>query len=166
MATKMQEGNRPNSLTKFLKVTGIIILLSVAGYYANKTIQTNLGQQAIDETGLEILSLEQALEVAKNTNKMVLADMSAIWCPSCRKLDQQVFSDEDVKKQIKQSFVYARVEYDSPAGESFMQQYKVSGFPTLLVLNAEGRKLVRLPVSFEPKTFITTLQHIVHAADK
>jgi thiol:disulfide interchange protein len=34
--------------------------------------------------------------------------MSAIWCPSCRKLDKQVFSDEQVKIQLNQDFVYAR----------------------------------------------------------
>jgi len=44
-----------------------VILLSVLGYYGNKTVQTYLGQQAIDEIGLEILTLEQALEVANNT---------------------------------------------------------------------------------------------------
>jgi len=37
------------------------------GYYGNKTVQTYLGQQAIDEIGLEILALEQAPEVANNT---------------------------------------------------------------------------------------------------
>ena len=44
------------------------------GYYGSKTVQTYLGQQAIDETDLEILSLEQALEIAKSSNKLVLAE--------------------------------------------------------------------------------------------
>jgi thiol:disulfide interchange protein len=149
-----------------LTVGVVILLLSVLGYYGNKTIQSYLGQQAIDQTGLEILTLEQALEVAKTTNKLVLADMSAIWCPSCRKLDQQVFSDQQVKTQLNQNFVYVRVEYDSPEGESFMQQYQVTGFPTLLVLNDEGKKLVQLPIKYEPLPFLATLAKVVEATTK
>ena len=149
-----------------LTVGVVILLLSVLGYYGNKTIQSYLGQQAIDQTGLEILTLEQALEVAKTTNKLVLADMSAIWCPSCRKLDQQVFSDQQVKTQLNQNFVYVRVEYDSPEGESFMQQYQVTGFPTLLVLNDEGKKLVQLPINYEPLPFLATLAKVVEARTK
>jgi thiol:disulfide interchange protein len=155
---------KPLSLSKILSVIVLIMLLSVLGYYGNKTVQSYLGQQAIDKTGLEIRSLEQALALAKGSDKLVLADMSAIWCPSCRKLDQQVFSDEQVKTQINQHFVYARIEYDSPAGKTFMQHYQVTGFPTLLVLNADGEKLVHLPVSYQPLPFMATLAKVVNAS--
>ena len=164
MSTNNQDVQVLSPLTKFLRIGCVIILLSVLGYYGNKAAQTYLGQQAIDETGLEMYTLEQALKVANNTNKLVLADMSAIWCPSCRKLDKQVFSDERVKTQLNQDFVYARVEYESPAGKNFMQNYQVTGFPTLLVLNAEGKKLVQLPINYEPIPFLATLAKVVAAS--
>lgn len=163
MSTNNQPQQARSPLNKAVLIGGIIILLSVLGYYGNKTVQTYLGQQAIEETGLDQRTLKQALEVAKSSNKLVLADMSAIWCPSCRKLDKQVFSNEQVKSQINQDFVYARIEYDSPAGERFMQDYQVTGFPTLLILNAEGEKLVQLPLSYEPEAFLATLQKVVAA---
>ena len=164
MSTNNQNDRTRYPARKALDVFGIIILIIVLGYHANKTVQSYLGQQAIDETGLELRTLEQALEVAKSTNKLVLADMSAIWCPACRKLDQQVFSDEQVKTQLNQDFVYARIEYESPEGERFMQNYQVTGFPTLLVLNAQGEKLVQLPVSYEPLPFLATLDKVVEAS--
>jgi thiol:disulfide interchange protein len=163
MSTNNQQEQTRSPLAKTLLIGGIIILLSVLGYYGNKTVQSYLGQQAIEETGLDLRTLEQALKVAKSSNKMVLADMSAIWCPSCRKLDKQVFSNEQVKSKINQNFVYARIEYDSPAGERFMQDYQVTGFPTLLILNTEGEKLVQLPVNFEPEAFIAKLQKVLEA---
>ncbi|GAC17165.1 thioredoxin family protein [Paraglaciecola arctica] len=163
MSTNKQQNPASFPFNKVLVIAGFIILLSVLGYYGNKTVQTYLGQQAIEETGLDQRTLKQALEVAKSSNKLVLTDMSAIWCPSCRKLDKQVFSNEQVKSQINQDFVYARIEYDSPAGERFMQDYQVTGFPTLLILNAEGENLVQLPVSYEPEAFLTTLQKVVAA---
>jgi thiol:disulfide interchange protein len=98
----------------------VIVLLVLVGIYANRLIQTHLGQQAIEQTGLKVLSLQQALDKAKLSNKLVLADMSAVWCPTCRKLDKQVFSDDRVKAQLKQDFVFTRIEYDSKEGEAFM----------------------------------------------
>jgi thiol:disulfide interchange protein len=89
--------------------------------------------------------------------------MSAIWCPSCRKLDKQVFSDEQVKIQLNQDFVYARIEYESPEGKIFMQNYQVSGFPTLVILNAAGEKLLQLPINYEPLPFLATLEKVVAA---
>jgi thiol:disulfide interchange protein len=161
MSIDKQQDQTRSSVRKVLDILGIIILLSVLGYYGNKNVQTYLGQQALDETGLEILTLEQALEVANNTNKLVLADMSAIWCPSCRKLDKQVFSDEQVKTQLNQDFVYTRIEYESAEGNNFMQNHQVTGFPTLIVLNPRGEKLVQLPINYEPLAFLKTLEQVL-----
>ncbi len=160
--------NKPNDQTrspvrKVLDICGIIILISVMGYYSNKTVQGYLGQQAIDATGLESITLEEALQVAKRTNKLVLADLSAILCPACRKLDEQVFSNERVKTQLKQDFVYVRIEYESPEGKSFMQNYQVTGFPTLLVLNTKAEKLIQLPIDYEPLPFLATLEKVVNS---
>ena len=161
MSINKQQDQTRSSVRKVLDILGIIILLSVLGYYGNKNVQTYLGQQALDETGLEILTLEQALEVANNTNKLVLADMSAIWCPSCRKLDKQVFSDEQVKTQLNQDFVYTRIEYESAEGNNFMQNHQVTGIPTLIVLNPRGEKLVQLPINYEPLAFLKTLEQVL-----
>ena len=163
MSTTNPKDNPRSPVRKVIEVLGGIILLIVLGYYANKTVQSYLGQQAIDEIGLELLTLDQALRLAKSSNKLVLADMSAIWCPACRQLDTQVFSDERVKTQLKQDFVYTRIEYDSPQGESFMQNYQVTGFPTLLVLNTKGEKLLQLPINYEPLPFLATLEKVVEA---
>jgi hypothetical protein len=65
MSTNNKNKQTRSGVRKVLYVCGIMILISVLGYYTNKTIQSYLGKQAIDQTGLEILNLEQALEVAK-----------------------------------------------------------------------------------------------------
>ncbi len=75
-----------------------------------------------------------------------------------------MFSDKRVQTQLKQDFVYARIEYESPEGEIFMQNYQVNGFPTLLVLNAEGEKLVQLPINYEPLVFLKSLEQVLEAS--
>ena len=73
-----------------------------------------------------------------------------------------MFSNERVKTQLKQYFVYVRIEYESPEGKSFMQNYQVTGFPTLLVLNTRAEKLIQLPIDYEPLPFLATLEKVVN----
>ena len=58
MFINKQQDQIGSSVRKVLNIFRIIILLSVLGYYGNKTVQTYLGQQAIDEIGLEILAID------------------------------------------------------------------------------------------------------------
>lgn len=129
-------------------------------YFGNVAIQTHLGKKALDATGLDYVDLETALTLAANQSKPILADLSAIWCPSCRKLDNQVFANAQVKQLINDEFIMARIEYESDAGKAFMKKYDVSGFPVLLVLNSQGEKIQQLPITFEPTEFVELLsQH-------
>ncbi|MDU0355246.1 thioredoxin family protein [Paraglaciecola aquimarina] len=147
-----------NSKRKLWVNVAKILVLALIVLGVNRLVQSYLGSSAYDNTGLGDLTLSEAIDTAKSSNRLVLADMSAIWCPSCRKLDNQVLSQPDVKDVINQSYVFTRIEYDSEEGEAFMQQFDVSGFPTLLVLNAEGDKLVQLPLTFDPNKFKSLLQ--------
>lgn len=144
----------------WLKWAGIIALIG-AIYFAHKSLQTHLGQEALSAIDLDVLNFNVALAKAQAHNKLVLADMSAIWCPTCRKLDKEIFSNEQVKNVIEQHFVFARVEYESNDGEAFMKKYGVSGFPVLLVLNDSGEKLIRLPLTFDPELFVNNLNQVV-----
>ncbi|WNO08825.1 thioredoxin family protein [Teredinibacter sp. KSP-S5-2] len=133
---------------------GVLLLLA---YFANVKLQSYLGRQAFDATGLAEIPLEQALEKARKENKLVLADMSAIWCPACRKLDKNVLSNNDVQQAINQKYIFTRIEYETEAGKAFSQKYQVSGFPTLLVLDTKGTLVRRLPLTFDTKAFLSNL---------
>jgi thiol:disulfide interchange protein len=140
--------------THWLVKLGVVAVLVMVGYFGNKTVQSHFGQQALDETGLVVLALDDALAKAERENKLVLADMSAIWCPTCRRLDKEIFSDDGVKSVIDDQYVFARIEYESEEGKAFMERYKVHGFPTLLVLDGAGEKMGQLRLTFEPSEFI------------
>lgn len=140
--------------SKVLIKYAALLVVVVAAYFINRQVQTHFGEEAIAQTGLTMYPLQEAMEKAKREGKMVFADMSAIWCPTCRKLDQVVFSDEQVKAVLNKYFVFSRIDYDSEEGEAFMQRYQVSGFPTLLVLDSNGNKMGQVPLTFSPEKFI------------
>lgn len=133
------------------------IVIALGVYFANVELQSYLGRQALKEVKLESLTLEQAKARAASEGKLILADMSAIWCPSCRKLDRDVLAQADVQSAIEEKYVFSRIEYESTEGKAFAEQYNIRGFPTLLVLDAMGNQVRRLPVTYSKENFIQSL---------
>ena len=135
---------------------GFAIILGVV-FFGNRAFQTHLGEQALEEMGLPTFSLQEAIKKAQQENKMVIADMSAIWCGTCRKLDKDVLSSPEVQAVINENYIFARIEYDTPEGDAFMARYQVAGFPTLLVLDNNGEVKKHLNLTFDPKQFSAQL---------
>lgn len=91
-----------------------------------------------------------ALDQAKKENKMVLVDFTgSTWCPPCIKLAGDTFAKPEFKKFAEDNL--ALVELDFPRDQSqtpaanlkLAEQYGVQGFPTLVLLNSEGKELDR-----------------------
>ncbi len=131
----------------------VFAAIVIAAYFINVEVQTRLGQSVLEEMTLERHSLPEALAQAKAENKLVLADMSAIWCPTCRSLDKHLFSNPEVQAKINERYVFARIEYESEEGEAFMKKYDVHSFPTLLVLSPSGERIKELPITTFPEEF-------------
>lgn len=147
-----------NKIIKRLLLTSIVI---VAAYFTFFEIQTYLGKQALQATGLKSTELPEALKQAQKNNRFILADMSAIWCPTCRKLDKKVFSDEKVKQIISDNYIFTRIEYESDQGKLFVKKYNIKGFPTLLILDKDAKKILQLPLTFDPELFVDYLTDFV-----
>ena len=93
----------------------------------------------------------KALEKAKADKKMVLMDFTGSdWCSWCQKMDKEVFSDPAFKQYAADNLVL--VELDFPhekaqsaqtkeQNENLAKQYGVEGFPTMVLLDAEGKKV-------------------------
>ena len=136
----------------------LCIVAALAGYFGNLQIQTYLGERAIENTGLELHSLEQAKVKAKAEDKKILVDVSAVWCSTCRKLDNEVFANAKVKEVIEKDYVVARLEYETPAGEAFLKKRGVEGVPNLWLLDKDGNDIKRLGLTFDPEEFAAQLE--------
>ena len=95
---------------------------------------------------------EAAKKQAAAEGKLMLVDFSGSdWCGWCKKLDREVFAKPEFLKGVKKDFVLVMI--DSPRDKSLLsekatkqnpelqRQYKISGYPTVLILDAEGEVL-------------------------
>ena len=145
--------SKSKSLFQELVVMGLIF---AAVYFGNQRVQSWLGARAIEQTGFEQISFDAAKARAAREQKPMLVDFSAIWCPPCRKLDSKVLADPTVNQRIQEKYVYVRLEYESD-DRALFEAYGVTGFPTLLLMNADGKPYQRLGITLDPEKFITQL---------
>ena len=94
---------------------------------------------------------QQALATAAKENKKVLLDFTGSdWCGWCIKLKKETFDQPQFKEFADKNLVL--VEVDFPQGQSLspevkkqndalQQQFHVEGFPTIVLLDAQGKIL-------------------------
>jgi thioredoxin-related protein len=99
------------------------------------------------------LSYADALSQAKAANKLLLLHFTGSdWCPYCKYLDQEVLNTSAFQNYSASKFVF--VTLDFPRGfslpesvkqqnESLSHKYNVTGFPTLLIADVDGKELGR-----------------------
>jgi thioredoxin-related protein len=94
---------------------------------------------------------QEAQKQAKSSKKLLLLDFTGSdWCGFCIRLHREVFSQPEFQEYARKNLVL--MEIDFPRGkeqtqsvrmqnQNLAQQYNIGGFPTIVVLNGEGKQL-------------------------
>jgi thiol:disulfide interchange protein len=94
--------------------------------------------------------LDKALEKAKTEKKSVLVEFTGSdWCPPCIAMRKNVFSKKEFVEGASKDFIL--VELDFPKGdpdlkkrnEPLAKKYKIEGYPTVILLDSDGKEFSR-----------------------
>jgi len=100
--------------------------------------------------------LEGALARAKSEKKLVLVDTYAEWCAQCKDLDEKTWPDAKVAAWIRANAVPVRIDADKVRPD-IAERFKIAGYPTILMLDAEGKEQRRFMGFQEPKEMLAFL---------
>ncbi|RPJ35919.1 MAG: DUF255 domain-containing protein [Verrucomicrobiaceae bacterium] len=116
--------------------------------------------------------LEKALVQAKAEKKSVLVEFTGSdWCPPCIVMRKNVFSKKEFVTAASKNFIL--VELDFPKGnkelgeknQPFAEKYRIEGFPTVILLDSEGKEFSRFFASEYP-TVKEFLKHLDEALER
>ncbi len=88
-------------------------------------------------------SFAAARAAAQEQGRLLLLDFGADWCTACHELDKRVLTRPAVGAYLSKQFIVVHVDADKREGPELVRRYRVSSFPTLLVLTPGGLELGR-----------------------
>jgi thiol:disulfide interchange protein len=102
-------------------------------------------------------NLDAALKRAKAEKKQVFVDVWAEWCPPCQHLKNNVFPSPEagaaLSKVVPASLmVQTKDGKNQPEAAAAAKRFNVEGFPTLVVLDANGKEVRRHVGAFRTGT--------------
>jgi thioredoxin-related protein len=126
-------------------------LTTLALFTVTLFVTTNFLQA---DSGGWTTNYKKAMEQAKTENKLVLLDFTGSdWCKWCMKLDQEVFSQPKFKEYAAKNLILVTVDFPQNKDQIFsvkkqnaalQQQFQIQSFPTVIVLNPDGKKVGQL----------------------
>ncbi|MCB0598592.1 MAG: thioredoxin family protein [Lewinellaceae bacterium] len=83
-------------------------------------------------------SWEEALQEAKQQEKIIFIDAYATWCGPCKRMAREVFPNDKVGEFFNRHFINMKLDMEAGEGLTFRKTYPVSAFPTLFFINGDG----------------------------
>ena len=100
-----------------------------------------------------LTDLPKAQAQAKSENKLVYIDFNGSdWCAPCKQLRAVLSSSKEFAGFAKTNLVLVDIDFPQrkeqseelrKANEELSKKYNIEGFPTVIVLNGEGKELKR-----------------------
>lgn len=118
-----------------------------------------------------LTDVPKAQAQAKAEKKLVMLDFTGSdWCGWCIKLHNEVFSKPEFSEYAKKNLVLVEVDFPrkkaqteqlKKANEALQEKYKIEGYPTIIVLDENGKKVGELGYQpGGPKAFIAELDKL------
>ncbi|MBI4027736.1 MAG: thioredoxin family protein [Verrucomicrobia bacterium] len=118
-----------------------------------------------------LTSHAKALEKAKAENKLLLMDFTGSdWCGWCIRLDKEVFSQKEFKEYAEKNLVLLKLDFprkkalaasEKKQNSELADKYSIKGYPTVIVLNAEGTQVGQLGyMQGGPAAFIAEVEKL------
>lgn len=129
---------------KTLKVSILSLVLLLGSFYV----------KAQEEVEFFKGTYQEAFEMAKKENKPIFVDAYAVWCGPCKWMNANTFKNAEVAAYFNENFINLKLDAEKGNGAEFAGKYRVTAYPTLYFLRADGSVIKKVMGALPPDVFI------------
>ncbi len=160
-----------DDMTESQKQRLIVYLRKAAERYAGTTKQqfTVMADALEFNSGIkfeEKLTFQQALDKAKQENKLLFIDCYTSWCGPCKMMANNVFTQKEVGKYFNEHFINIKMDMEKGEGREISTRYKVMAFPTMMVIEPSGRIAWRMLGAQQADQLLKSVATVVGHLDR
>jgi len=126
----------------------VLLILAALAYFNTSRSGSSVSAVAWDT------DYNAALAKAAQTRRPVLLSFHASWCGVCKAMDAEVFSRQDVADALSG---WVAVSIDGDRQADLATKYRISAYPTLVMLDSTGQEVFRHEGSLPAEDFIKTV---------
>ena len=122
------------------------------------TSRAGTGAIAHPETGVAWHQgdVDAAFVAARAEHKPVFLYWGAVWCPPCNQVKATIFNRQDFIERSRH-FIPVYIDGDRPGAQWQGARFNVSGYPTMILFDPDGREITRLPGEVEADQYMRVL---------
>ncbi|MCF8262003.1 MAG: thioredoxin fold domain-containing protein [Melioribacteraceae bacterium] len=125
---------------------------------------------SVQAADLKWYSYNEALKIAESENKYIMIDFYTDWCTWCKKMDSDVFQDDDISKKLKENFVLVKLNPEKSGelqyknqtytNQQFAAACGVRGFPAIAFFDINENFIDIIPGYRDSDAFMDVLNFI------
>ncbi|MGA0845341.1 MAG: thioredoxin family protein [Luteolibacter sp.] len=130
-----------------------------------------LSAQALAKEGW-MTNLDEAMALAAKEKKSVLVEFTGSdWCPPCIAMRKNVFTKKEFIEAASKNFILVELDFPkkdkelAEKNQPHAEKYQIEGFPTVILLDSEGKEFTRFFASQFPNVE-AFLKHLDQSLEK
>lgn len=114
------------------------------------------------EIKFENSSFQEALNKAKEADKLLFVDCYTSWCGPCKMLARDVFTNNEVADYFNEHFVSLKIDCEKGEGPKIREKFGVVSYPTMLFLKGNGKLVAKVTGASKPSTFLKKVKEALN----
>ena len=104
-------------------------------------------------------NLEHCKSSARQKHKLIIVDIYTDNCQWCTRLEHETFQNPGVVAELGDRFIWLKLNARLSASD--LKPYKVSGYPTVLVLDGQGKVVTSISGYLPPEQFVEKMSMLL-----
>lgn len=120
-----------------------LALFASEGYLILEAVKSYRTSACIDQQNPWQTHFITARQEALDKQKLLFVDIGAPFCSICKSIDKKLFSSDLVRNAIEAFAIPVKIDGSTSENAKLIDQYKVLGFPTILLINPETQEVIK-----------------------